>query len=696
MPNSYTQVFGGNTIYPSDVSYLALTLTANITLEWPLEASTGNNVVARILDVTSNGAFSISMPNATQTGVGQTILFNNVAATTFTVKSYTGTTLISIPSGTQWELYLTDNTTTTGTWRAFQFGAATTSAQAAALAGYGLVAQGATLAQSEPVTVFNTSYTFGAADRAGAYVWDGGLGTVTLPAASTAGNDWFVSLRNDGTGNLTLTAAGSDLINGAATLVLRPADSATVVTDGVSFWTIGLGQDPVFAFDYTSISITSQTSPYTLSGAELNRIAYQFVGVLTANMVVYVPATTQQYWVANDTTGGSFTLSVGTSTQAAPLTVTRGARGIYYCDGTSVIKADTASIAVPIAVSDGGTGATTASGARVNLGGTSVGIAVFTAATTAAAQTAIGLTVPFTAAQGGTGLTASGTVGNVLTSTGSAWVSSAPVAGGTVTSVGVGGGTTGLTTSGGPVTTSGTITLAGTLIPANGGTGQTSYTNGELLIGNTTGNTLTKASLTAGSGISITPGSGSITIAATGAGTVTSITAGTGLTGGAITTSGTIALDYTAASPWTGKQTFTGSTSVLAAKFVNALETATISAIAATGTINYDITTQSVLYYTTNASANWTTNLRASSGTTLNTAMATGESITAAFLVTQGATAYYNNVVQVDGTTVGVTTKWQSAVPTAGNASGIDVYTYTVIKTGAATFTVLASVTPFV
>ena len=644
MPNSYTQVFGGNTIYPSDVSYLALTLTANITLEWPLEASTGNNVVARILDVTSNGAYSISMPDATQAGVGQTILFNNVAATTFTVKSYTGTTLISIPSGTQWELYLTDNTTTTGTWRAFQFGAATTSAQAAALAGYGLVAQGATLAQSEPVTVFNTSYTFGAADRAGAYVWDGGLGTVTLPAASTAGNDWFVSLRNDGSGNLTLTAAGSDLINGAATLVLRPADSATVVTDGVSFWTIGLGQDPVFAFDYTSISITSQTSPYTLSGAELNRIAYQFVGVLTANMIVYVPATTQQYWVANDTTGGSFTLSIGTSTQASPLTVPRGSRGIYYCDGTSVLKADTASIAVPIAISDGGTGATTASGARVNLGGTSVGIAVFTAASAAAARTAIG--------------------------------GAADGANSDITSL------SGLTTA---------------LSVAQGGSGQSSFTNGQLLIGNTTGNTLTKTSLTAGSGITITPGAGSITIAAPGSGgTVTSITAGTGLTGGAITTSGTIALDYTAASPWTGKQTFTGSTSVLAAKFVNALETATISAIAATGTINYDITTQSVLYYTSDASGNWTTNLRASSGTTLNTAMATGESITAAFLVTQGATAYYNSAVQVDGTTVGVTIKWQSAVPTAGTVSSINVYTYTVIKTGAATFTVLASVTPFV
>jgi len=542
MPNSYTQVFGGNTIYPSDVSYLALTLTANITLEWPLEASTGNNVVARILDVTSNGAYSISMPDATQAGVGQTVLFNNVAATTFTVKSYTGTTLISIPSGTQWELYLTDNTTATGTWRAFQFGAATTSAQAAALAGYGLVAQGATLAQSEPVTVFNTSYTFGAPDRAGAYVWSGGLGTATLPAASTAGNNWFVSLRNNGTGNLTLTAAGSDLINDAATLVLRPADSATVVTDGISFWTVGLGQDPVFAFDYTSISMTSQTSPYTLSGAELNRIAYQFVGILTANMIVYVPATTQQYWVANDTTGGSFTLSIGTSTQAAPLTVTRGSRGIYYCDGTSVIKADTASLAIPIALSDGGTGATTASGARVNLGGTSVGIAVFTAATSAAALT------------------------------------------------GIGGASSGANT-------------------------------------------------------------------------------------------------------FTATQTFSGSSSVVAAILNNAAETATVSATAATGTLNYDVSTQSVLYYTTNASANWTLNIRHSSGTTLNSALAIGQSATVTFLVTQGATAYYNSVVQIDGVTV--TPKWQGGAPTSGNASGIDVYTYAVLKTGVSTFTVLASVASF-
>ena len=125
------------------------------------------------------------------------------------------------------------------------------------------------------------------------------------------------------------------------------------------------------------------------------------------------------------------------------------------------------------------------------------------------------------------------------------------------------------------------------------------------------------------------------------------------------------------------------------------IEGATISATAATGTINFDAITQSVVYYTTNSSANWTINLRGNSGTTLNSLLSTGQAITVAFLATNGGTAYYNNVVQVDGTTSGVTTKWQNATPSSGNANSIDSYTYTIIKTGSATFTVLASQSKF-
>ena len=148
------------------------------------------------------------------------------------------------------------------------------------------------------------------------------------------------------------------------------------------------------------------------------------------------------------------------------------------------------------------------------------------------------------------------------------------------------------------------------------------------------------------------------------------------------------------AQTFTGTQTFAGTSSAIAMVLNDIAETATISATAATGTINYDITTQSVLYYTSNASANWTINFRASSGTSLNTALATGQAITVAHLVTQGSTAYYNSAVQVDGASV--TPKWQNGTaPTAGNASGIDVYVYSIVKTASATFTIFASQTKF-
>lgn len=584
---SYTQVFGGTTLYPSDVSYLALALTANTTLQWAMEAATGDNIVARIIDVTPTGAYDITMPPADETSPGQVVTFKNLGASTINVLDNSGGTLLTITDGQTWTLYLKTNTTAAGTWDSFQAGSVTSQAQASALAGFGIVAQAGLLSQSAPVTLFNADYTAGVSDRAKTFVWDDtGSGTLTLTAAATLGANWFVSVRNSGGGNFTVDPSGSDLINGVSSLVLRPDDSAIISTDGLNFYTVGFGQSAVFAFDYTSIDLTGAADPYVLAGAELNRIAYDFVGVLTNDVVVEVPATTQQYWVANDTTGGSYTVSIATSTQASPLVVPRGSRGIYYCNGADVIKADTASIATPIAISDGGTGAANASGARINLGGTAVGIGVFTAANAAAARASM------SAAASG--------------------------ANSDITSL------TGLTTP---------------LSVAQGGT----------------------ASATAADART------------------------------ALAVPGT-AVDNT----YTAKNTFTGSTADIGVSLVNALEKVTVSATAATGTINYDVTTQSVLYYTSSAAANWTLNLRGNGSTSLDTLMATGESVTVAFLVTQGGTAYYNNVLQIDGTAVGVTVKWQGVAPTAGNVSGIDAYTYCVIKTGAATFTVLASQTPFV
>ena len=120
-----------------------------------------------------------------------------------------------------------------------------------------------------------------------------------------------------------------------------------------------------------------------------------------------------------------------------------------------------------------------------------------------------------------------------------------------------------------------------------------------------------------------------------------------------------------------------------------------VAATAATGTVNFDTLTSTAWLYTSDASGNWTLNVRGDGSTTLASLLDTGDSITVAFAVTQGATAYYNSAFQIDGSSV--TPEWQGgSAPSAGNASSVDVYVYTIIKTAATpTYTVLASQTQF-
>ncbi len=131
-----------------------------------------------------------------------------------------------------------------------------------------------------------------------------------------------------------------------------------------------------------------------------------------------------------------------------------------------------------------------------------------------------------------------------------------------------------------------------------------------------------------------------------------------------------------------------------AAKIEQTAEKVTNAATAFTGTINFDVITQSIFNATSNASANWTLNVRGDGSNSLNNIMDTGESLTIVTLVPQGSTAYYNSAFQIDGSSV--TPKWQDgAAPSAGNASSTDVYSYTIIKTASATFTVVAAQTKF-
>ena len=386
---SYTDVFGGANIYPSEISYSAVALTTSITLSWPEETSTNVNLATRIMDVTpSAGSFNITLPDADKSGTGNTILFNNKGSYTFTVLNAGGSQVGTIASGQLWQVYLTDNTTANGAWQLLQYGATTSSANASALAGTGIVAVGAVLSQSVPITTFNSNYTAGDTDRARMYNWTGAGGTLVLPDPTAVGDNWFLYLRNSGSGQVAVNTPGSVQIDGATTLAFQPGESAIIASDGTSFYTIGFGQSSTFAFDYTVINAAG-SGDLTLSGAQLNRVAYRFTGALTAARNIIIPATVQQYWIDNRTTGAyTFTVKVAGTTGIVLVT---NERGIFYCDGSELLDADTAAVGFPISIAQGGTGATSAGAALINLGGTSTGIALFEATNQAAAWTALGV-----------------------------------------------------------------------------------------------------------------------------------------------------------------------------------------------------------------------------------------------------------------------------------------------------------------
>lgn len=337
----YQDVFGGANIYPSDVSYSATALTADITLAWPEETSAIGPFATRIMDVSAaSGAHSIFLPDARNAGTGQTILFNNTGPTTVLVKNSAGIQIVSVESGNAWQLYLTDNSTAAGVWRAFQYGVGTSTIDASTLAGTGIVAVGTSLSQSVPVYPFSANYAVLIADRAKMYVWTGGAGTLTLPNPLTAGNNWFVYVRNAGTGSLVVDTDGVSLVDGLATKNFAPGNSAIVVSDGTNYYTLGFGQSADFAFDYTAINVAG-AGDYVLTGSELNRLAYLFTGVLTGDRTIVVPPTIQQYWINNQTSGG-YLFRVKVS-GGGGIYMNSNSTTIAYSDGSTIVAANNSS-----------------------------------------------------------------------------------------------------------------------------------------------------------------------------------------------------------------------------------------------------------------------------------------------------------------------------------------------------------------
>jgi hypothetical protein len=353
---SFNSPFTGNVIQPTDVSYRSITLSANTTLSWPINGNATDNYAARIMDVTATaGSLQLAMPPANQASVGQDALIRNIGANTFVVTDYDGNTIVSIAASEAKYIYIKTNATTAGTWGIIAFGVGTSNADASTLAGYGLKAISNTLNSAFPVNIFSSNYTAVDADRASTYVWTAGAGTLTLPVATTVGDDWYFLLRNGGTGTLAVTPPGGTLINGSASLDMQPADSCLIACSGFAYYTVGLGKSTLFNFTQLTKAVTS--GAYSLTAAEASNPIQKYTGTLTGNVTITVPQTIQVYYVTNQTDGtpSQYTVTFTTGVSGGGTAVIpAGQQVILLCDSVNLLNASTIAAGASVLSLDNG------------------------------------------------------------------------------------------------------------------------------------------------------------------------------------------------------------------------------------------------------------------------------------------------------------------------------------------------------
>lgn len=334
-PNNYLNTFGGPNVSPSNLSYVAYTIDADLTLVWPFEAVPGNSVAADKIDITATTTgLSVFFPAANKVTVGQDILVKNVGANTIEVCDFGGAIIGSIASGESWYYYLTDNSFADGVWNSVEFGAGTSNANAAALAGKGLVANVTKLDQNLLTDNETTGLTIDLTRKARVVQNEGGTVVWAFDPAATLGDGFFVYVINAGTGTVTLAPDGAELIDGALTKLLQPGENCIVFCDGASFHTLGYGRVLVSEVTGDSINV-SGTGDYVLSDTERDAQVQDFTGTLMgARTVTY--GNVVGYWFVYNNTAGAFNLTLRCDGLDPGAVVPQGYFSIVRSNGTNM------------------------------------------------------------------------------------------------------------------------------------------------------------------------------------------------------------------------------------------------------------------------------------------------------------------------------------------------------------------------
>jgi len=336
---TFTSPFTGTVVQPTDVSYYELNFSANVQLFWPAVVNPTQVPAARIIDATTAvTSLIIKLPEADQGTTGADILIRNFGAVAFTVQDFAGTGSVSVPAGVSKYFYLSDNTTPAGVWQNVTFGTGTSSADAASLAGLGLVALAGKLNTTQNIVEVSSPPAITDNSRASTFVWTSGNNTINLPTATSLTSGWFIAFRNAGTGTLTFAAQGASLINGAATLSVNPAESGFIMFQQSTnnFFTVGLATPSNVTFTSATYDVDS------IIGGTFSLVSYAPIiqtytalsGTRSTTLAVTLPATTQLYVLVNETgqAGYNVTFQVSGSLQT-PISLVDGAIALVLSDG---------------------------------------------------------------------------------------------------------------------------------------------------------------------------------------------------------------------------------------------------------------------------------------------------------------------------------------------------------------------------
>lgn len=350
---SFIDTFTGQPVQPSQVSYIALALTADATLTWPLEAASGTNIAALIINVTpSAGTFALTMPDATLTSPGTSILFvNKSMAFDFTLKDNSGAVITVLTAGFAYYVYLTDNSTAAGVWDDLVFGGSSAPVNPAALAGAGLQVISSRLNSYLPVTTRAAGWTVAVpGGRAIHNNYTGGAGVATFPAVATATNGFWFTISNQGSGALVLTPQAGELIDGSATLTLGVGEEAGVTCSGGGWFTFSLSRSLLAVITKLNLALVGGT--YTLSAAEAANALIYVTGILASNQSIVFPGSTGRWFMSNETSG-AYTLTCKVTGGDPGTDIPQAEQRIIMSDGTNMIPAMTTTPIAPTSFAAG-------------------------------------------------------------------------------------------------------------------------------------------------------------------------------------------------------------------------------------------------------------------------------------------------------------------------------------------------------